>query len=967
MKKTRLLFLLSLFLTSIPLLAQTEEDAKAAAMKFLQQKKGNVSLHLTSIKMIDGQAVAARSKSKSANVQDKMGDVYAFNADGGGFAVVCTGNGNTAVAGYSDKGKVDVENMPDAMKELLTTYAAAMASTKEEKTDAKERLTQDPTWIGPSVTPVAPLLKTQWGQGAPFNGKCPSNGKQTTLAGCVPVALAQVINFYRSDHKGTGQLYYAHQEAEMEYDIDYANVSYDWGNMLNTYEEGKYTQAQADAVGKLMVECGVASKASYGYDETSASIPFVALNKYYGFDCIYLKRDFKVSGSSMVWGSDQYFYQPTAKWMTVIQDELTAGRPIIYSATNRKGSGGIYEFPAMAHCFVIDGIDADNYVHCNWGWGGLDDGYFDVALLRPADMEFLHDEQGFKCHHEMIVGIQPSTSPYEERLYVAAPPFGDYNFVVSNSYDSGKKMFSVFLMKEGQIAKYVRTYSANVSGWPYLNKFNLSNSLDFNTQDLEDGTYELRLASVNAAGNGYNVCPLPKSLIPKVTIANQGKDVTYHGLGDFDFVDGLTIENISPASDIYAGTTFYLAIKGHGFKGKSSLVFRNVDTGTVYNNDNNGQTSFSFEHIYDDYTSTQVVRCIPKNAKNGFSMPAGRYKIELPEGEENVKMNGEYYIDVKERPAYPVMDGSDWGTPNFDMSSWGDNRYSTERGYAIVGLNGDYRINSVTPSYIYANKVEEPVTVKVYMVNIDTGEEMVVGVDKEWIPEKSIPLNFYTYPFNGNFRFRCQYETADGNRGGLVQYRSADQYKYYMIPYDVYEHKVYQLVSANTQEANGQKTVDLTLKNISGKYLNGTQLKAIFYDKENDEVSVKTLSYDEVSKLEPDGSCHLNMAADLKDQTEYQVWLLASELEQQSLCYVLDENHKIASFVISKDGSTGISSASLGADIFKDGEKVKVYDMKGILIKTMTATSSLWTDLQSQLPEGNYILKSSCKSIKFRN
>lgn len=298
MKKTRLMFLLSLFLTSIPLVAQTEDEAKLAAVKFLQQKKGVTLSNLSTVKVVTGKSAATRSADGTAGAAVKGGDVYAFNADDGGFAVVCTGNGNTAVAGYSEKGKVDVATMPEPMKEWLASYAAAMTNTKEI-------LKQDPSYTAPTAVPVAPLIKTQWGQGAPFNGKCPSNGKQTTLAGCVPVALAQVLNYYRSDHKGTGQLYYAHQEAEMEYDINYATTSYDWNNMLDNYEEGKYSQTQADAVGKLMVECGVASKANYGYGETSASAPFVALNKYYGFDCTYLQRDFYVPGSIMVWGSDK--------------------------------------------------------------------------------------------------------------------------------------------------------------------------------------------------------------------------------------------------------------------------------------------------------------------------------------------------------------------------------------------------------------------------------------------------------------------------------------------------------------------------------------------------------------------------------------------------------------------------------------------------------------------------------------
>lgn len=118
-------------------------------------------------------------------------------------------------------------------------------------------------------------------------------------------------------------------------------------------------------------------------------------------------------------------------------------------------------------------------------------------------------------------------------------------------------------------------------------------------------------------------------------------------------------------------------------------------------------------------------------------MPAGRYKIELPKDETAVKMEGEYYIDVLERPSYPVMDGSDWAKVYFMKYDVDENRYAEERGYAVVGTSGDYRLTSVKPSYSYANKVEGPVTVKVYMVNIDTGEEMPIAIDTEWVPENT--------------------------------------------------------------------------------------------------------------------------------------------------------------------------------------------------------------------------------------
>lgn len=272
MGKLRNLFLLSVLLLSFPSWAQTEDDARKAAMKFLQGKMSVTDAKLTSV-VVNESANSAKSAQGGKSAASSESGVYAFNVEGGGFALVCTGNGNTAVAGYSDSGEIDIDQMPDAMKTWLKGYQRAMAVSGSLET-------KEPGWVGPTVKPVAPLLKTKWGQGAPFNSKCPSNGKQTAVAGCVPVALAQVLNYYHQNRKGEGSLYYAHLDSETEYDIDYSSTTYDWKNMLNEYDANA-SKVQKDAVGKLILECGIASKAKYGYTETGATIPFVALNKYY--------------------------------------------------------------------------------------------------------------------------------------------------------------------------------------------------------------------------------------------------------------------------------------------------------------------------------------------------------------------------------------------------------------------------------------------------------------------------------------------------------------------------------------------------------------------------------------------------------------------------------------------------------------------------------------------------------------
>ncbi len=86
-----------------------------------------------------------------------------------------------------------------------------------------------------------PFLTTCWGQRYPFNNQCPKIGGKQCVAGCVPIAIAQIINYHRrDDHK-----------------------SYNWERMKNIY---------APETSAFIHEIGVAVHMEYGLKESGASI-----------------------------------------------------------------------------------------------------------------------------------------------------------------------------------------------------------------------------------------------------------------------------------------------------------------------------------------------------------------------------------------------------------------------------------------------------------------------------------------------------------------------------------------------------------------------------------------------------------------------------------------------------------------------------------------------------------------------
>ena len=237
---------------------------------------------------------------------------------------------------------------------------------------------------------VEPLLKTTWKQSAPYNQYCPmrtnySSGEQENCpVGCVALALGQIMKYYNYPETGKGYKSYQPFGLSETISADFENTQYKWELMRDSYfrlgSYKKYTDEEADAVATLLFHAGVSVGTIYAISGSSAfaygNIPrdMVENFRYAEEDIRYLSR------------SD---YEKE-EWMELIFNELSNGRPIFY-AGNSPESGG--------HAFVLDGYDATGKVHINWGWGGTDNGYYDIDLLDG--------ENDFCENQSMVIGIVP--------------------------------------------------------------------------------------------------------------------------------------------------------------------------------------------------------------------------------------------------------------------------------------------------------------------------------------------------------------------------------------------------------------------------------------------------------------------------------------------------------------------------------------------------------------------------------
>ena len=132
----------------------------------------------------------------------------------------------------------------------------------------------------------------------------------------------------------------------------------------------------------------------YG-EESGANVTPGRLAKYFGYDSD-LMLDLMRSCFTL------------AEWTAIIDKELQAKRPILYSG--RTTNGG--------HQFVCDGSDGNGLYHINWGWGGYQDGYFDITILNPGQggIGAGNVTDGYNRNCNMIIGIQPDNGKVDEPL-----------------------------------------------------------------------------------------------------------------------------------------------------------------------------------------------------------------------------------------------------------------------------------------------------------------------------------------------------------------------------------------------------------------------------------------------------------------------------------------------------------------------------------------------------------------------
>lgn len=392
---------------------------------------------------------AARKYSRTGQVapaknlrSDKTNNApyYAFNLEQG-YVIVSGDDEMTELVGYAENGFFDAENVPPQMQLWLNGYAEYVAAVQSGKAKARKILLSD----SPSVV-VEPLVTTKWNQDAPFNNFAPeytddNNNTQRCATGCAATAMAQIMKFHNWPEQGVGHYSYEHQSFGT-ISSNFSEHVYDWTNMIDRYNNGEYSNVQADAVALLMKDCGVSLNMNYGPVSGASIYSYTPAFKNY---FRYSSRTVNRSGCE------------TAEFTKIITDELQEGRPIIYCGTGEDGG----------HAFVVDGYDTNYFLHVNWGWGGYSDGYFDMNYMDPAGLGIGGGSGAFKWNQGIVLArpLKDGVEPYEFIQQLC--------FVLFNDVQGGIFCKQEMPANKGDDVTILLRNTANLSGESFFGSLNV--------------------------------------------------------------------------------------------------------------------------------------------------------------------------------------------------------------------------------------------------------------------------------------------------------------------------------------------------------------------------------------------------------------------------------------------------------------------------------------------------------------
>ena len=315
---------------------------------------------------------------------------YVFAMQPKGFVIVSADDRAKPILGYSTESAFGDE-IPEGLESFFQNYRAGFSQLfadndlrSSEAIEDWERLAATGRINRERITREVPkLLTCIWNQSALYNRRCPEDEEGPdghVYAGCVATAMSQIMYYWQWPHTGSGSsVYEIWPYGQIGASFEDAHYRYEY---MPDFLDWTSTDEEIDAVALLQYHAGVSVQMGYSPEGSGAYSQLVpgALSQNFFYD----------PGMQILYRTDYY----DAEWNDMLRENLDMNEPLYYSASGPDGG----------HAFVCDGYDMNDMFHFNWGWQGLDNGYYAINGFYLSHYSFPHG-------HAAIFGIVPENYP----------------------------------------------------------------------------------------------------------------------------------------------------------------------------------------------------------------------------------------------------------------------------------------------------------------------------------------------------------------------------------------------------------------------------------------------------------------------------------------------------------------------------------------------------------------------------
>ena len=379
--------------------AISEEQALTRLEEFMSAFDGDQTRsHRWSVKevrSISYSDIYGQTRSSDSENVDELFYIVEFG-EGKGSAVMGADVRLESVYAVLDETVLTIENFNDAVNgenlDDVTTYTAGLiAQNAMNRISTCDLIIDDfrtdvtyYTTTNTVLTHVEPMLNTKWGQYSPFNDKFPlkESGEGREEAGCGTIAVAQVLTY----------LTYPNNLTLNGHSHDWSIISMFtyWANPItNIY----YNNCLSQFIYDLAIEMGVEYEDDSGEDLGSA-VP-VENSEALFRDLGYLNVNFETltaaKAKNMIWNNKPFYAYGIDTHHTVVPSDEAHAWVIDGWKEIRTVIREIVEDNGIIISNRISQTYDTQYVHFNFGWSGICDGYytftnFDTRYRLPNDM-----------------------------------------------------------------------------------------------------------------------------------------------------------------------------------------------------------------------------------------------------------------------------------------------------------------------------------------------------------------------------------------------------------------------------------------------------------------------------------------------------------------------------------------------------------------------------------------------------